>query len=73
MGGTRVEITARLRQGSAITLTATMFSQWTADSSELLEGPPFGGPSLSMDPEGRIRTGISAPARPAGFGLVSVA
>jgi hypothetical protein len=27
---------------------------------ELSEGPPCGGPSLSMDPEGRSRTGISA-------------
>jgi hypothetical protein len=27
---------------------------------ELPEGPPQGGPSLSMDPEGRSRTGISA-------------
>src|SRR5581483_804278 len=35
-------------------------SQWTACSSELSEGPPRGGPSLSMDPEGRSRTGISA-------------
>ena len=40
---------------------ATIGEQWTAGlRSELLEGPPCGGPSLSMDPEGRIRTGISA-------------
>ena len=26
---------------------------------ELLEGPPLGGPSLSLDPGGQTRTGIS--------------
>lgn len=48
------------RRGREV-VEAMVWEQWTAGCrSELLEGPPHGGPSLSMDPRGRIRTGISA-------------
>ncbi len=49
--------------------TILLLDRRSRSLSYLQEGPPFGGPSCVLDPDGRIRTGIFRLDRPSLYQL----